>query len=84
MTWEEYCTSKKIDSIQFKKNEPQKWHELKTVFEQVHPKSFTEQKKFLLNDLRRKYLSNLPAEKTGAEKMIKPVIKPVKPVSKTS
>ena len=31
------------------------WAELKAIFDQVHPNSFTEQKKFLINDLRRKY-----------------------------
>jgi len=29
---------------------------LKSVFEQLHPSSFTEQKRFLINDLRRQYL----------------------------
>ncbi|MBX9853491.1 MAG: hypothetical protein K2X86_17235 [Cytophagaceae bacterium] len=55
MTWEEYCIKKKIDSEAFRKSEPAKWEELKTIFEQVHPNSFTEQKKFLINDIRRKY-----------------------------
>jgi hypothetical protein len=55
MNWEEYCIKKKIDSAVFKKNEPEKWQELKNIFEQVHPNSFTEQKKFLINDFRRKY-----------------------------
>jgi hypothetical protein len=56
MTWEEYCSSKNIDSEAFRLAEEEKWSELKNIFEQVHPKSFTEQKKFLINDLRRKYL----------------------------
>lgn len=55
MTWEEYCIKKKIDSEAFKKSEPEKWQELKNIFEQVHPNSFTEQKKFLINDIRRNY-----------------------------
>jgi len=58
MTWEDYCIKKKIDSAAFKKSEPEKWEELKNIFEQVHPNSFTEQKKFLINDLRRKYHLN--------------------------
>jgi len=56
MTWEEYCLKKKIDSEAFKKAEPQYWAELKNIFDQVHPNSFTEQKKFMINDIRRKYL----------------------------
>lgn len=55
LTWEEYCIKKKIDSAAFQKSEPEKWKELKNLFEQIHPNSFTEQKKFLINDIRRKY-----------------------------
>jgi hypothetical protein len=55
MTWEEYCIKKKINSEAFKKGEPQRWTELKTIFEQMHPNSFTEQKKFIINDIRRMY-----------------------------
>ncbi|HEX8548027.1 MAG TPA: hypothetical protein VF691_13785 [Cytophagaceae bacterium] len=56
MTWEEYCAKKNIDSNAFLQAEPDRWKELKDIFEQVHPLSFTEQKKFLINDLRIKYL----------------------------
>jgi hypothetical protein len=56
MNWEEYCKSKKIDSQKFYNSQPEQWKALKLIFEQVHPKSFTEQKKFIINDLRRKYL----------------------------
>lgn len=55
MTWEEYCIKKKINSDLFKKAEPQRWTSLKELFEQVHPNSFTEQKKFMINDIRRLY-----------------------------
>ncbi len=55
MTWEEYCLKKKINSELFKQAEPQRWAELKNIFEQVHPNSFTEQKKFIINDIRRMY-----------------------------
>ena len=60
MTWEEYCISKKIDSEKFKAAWSEKWRELKTIFEQVHPDSFTEQKKFIINDLRRRFLFITP------------------------
>ena len=60
MTWEEYCISKKIDSDKFRAAWGVKWQELKTIFEQVHPDSFTEQKKFIINDLRRRFLLITP------------------------
>jgi len=55
MTFEEYCAKKKINSEAFLKEEPERWKEWKFLFEQMHPNSFTEQKKFLINDVRRKY-----------------------------
>ncbi len=60
MTWEEYCISKKLDSEKFKTAQPQQWQDLKAIFEQVHPNSFTEQKKFIINDLRRRFLYVAP------------------------
>lgn len=56
MNWEEYCITKKIDSEKFRVAQPNKWNELKNIFEQVSPISFTEQKKFIINDLRRRFL----------------------------
>lgn len=56
MTFSEYLASKKIDEVAFLANEKQLFEEWKTLFEQVHPDSFTAQKKFLINPIRRKYL----------------------------
>ena len=56
MTFEEYCIKKKIDSVAFFAHEPIRWQQWKEEFEQMHPNSFTEQKKFLINETRRKYL----------------------------
>jgi hypothetical protein len=56
MTFEEYCIKKKIDSVAFLAQEPSRWQQWKEEFEQMHPNSFTEQKKFLINETRRKYL----------------------------
>jgi hypothetical protein len=56
MNFETYLTEKKISSAAFKANEPEKWEAFRQLFEQVHPNSFTAQKKFLINDLRRRYL----------------------------
>ena len=55
MTFEEYCIKKKINSEAFLANEPERWKAWKFEFEQMHPNSFTEQKKFLINETRRKY-----------------------------
>jgi hypothetical protein len=61
MSFEEYLTSKNIDSAAFKAAEPEVWQQWATLFEQIHPNSFTEQKKFLLNTTRRRFLLNTPA-----------------------
>jgi hypothetical protein len=44
MTFEEYLDSKKIDSVQFSKQEPNVYKEWEKTFEQLHPNSFTAQK----------------------------------------
>jgi len=54
-TFEEFLAAKKINSRAFQQAQPQKWQALREIFEQMHPESFTAQKKFLFNDLRHKY-----------------------------
>lgn len=56
MTFEEYLKSKKIDSAKFHLNEGEIYDEYQTLFNQMHPSSFTAQKLFVINKLRRKYL----------------------------
>lgn len=56
MSFEEFLKNKKIDENLFKNTEPERWNTWKTLFEQMHPNSFVAQKKFLINDIRRKYL----------------------------
>lgn len=56
MTFDDYLTRKKIDADQFQQAEPERFREWQREFAQMHPESFTVQKKFLLNDTRRKYL----------------------------
>ncbi len=56
MTFDEYLIKKKVDSHRFQEAEPAQFAEWKQLFEQLHPDSFTAQKKFLLNNTRRKYL----------------------------
>ncbi|MBO0950713.1 hypothetical protein [Fibrella forsythiae] len=56
MTFVEYLATKKIDAVQFEVAEPKLFAEWAALFGQMHPESFTVQKKFLLNPTRRKYL----------------------------
>jgi len=76
-----YLQSKKIDPEKFKQALPDQYVEWLKLFEQVHPNSFTQQKLFLINDLRRTYKYEEAKEpvKSSGIKMIKPKIKPLKP-----
>lgn len=55
MDFEAYLVSKKIDSNLFRSQESLLWNAWKTEFEQLHPNSFTAQKLYLINPVRRKY-----------------------------
>jgi hypothetical protein len=55
MDFEAYLVSKKIDSVQFANAEPNVWSTWKREFDQIHPNSFTAQKLYLINPVRRKY-----------------------------
>ncbi len=56
ISFDEYLIQKKIDKNLFLKAKPQVFEEWKTLFEQVHPDSFTNQMKFHLNRIRREFL----------------------------
>lgn len=56
MEFEEYLSQKKIEARQFYQLEPEQYAAWKREFDQMSPASFTVQKKFLINDIRRKYL----------------------------
>lgn len=53
--FEDYLKGKKIDPQVFELNEPERYKEFKTIFDQVHADSFTAQKLFLINQIRRRY-----------------------------
>ena len=72
MDVEEYLHSKKIDSSAFKVSEESKFTEPEKLYDQMHPDSFTAQKLYLINPLRRKYNWK---EKTVVENT-KPMMKP--------
>jgi len=55
VNFEAYLISKKIDSATFLKAEPEVWRTWSSEFEHLHPSSFTAQKLYLINPIRRKY-----------------------------
>lgn len=55
MSFEEFLVRKKIDGLAFQRAEPARYVEWATLFPQLHPEGFTAQKKFLINDVRRRY-----------------------------
>ncbi len=82
MSFEEYLISKKIDPKAFKRNSGDQFESLKTLFEQVHPNSFTAQKLFLINDIRRSNPLKQESEPNdSARKQLKPKVK-IRPKSK--
>ena len=66
MNFEEYLRSKKIDSSAFRQKEPDLWESWRVEFEQISPTSFTAQKLYLINPIRRKYLLPATAVETPA------------------
>lgn len=62
-SFEEYLILKNIDWRKFGEAEPGRYAEFKSLFETIHSDSFTAQKKFLINDLRRQYMLKDPNEK---------------------
>jgi hypothetical protein len=68
MTFEEYLITKKIDETTFRRAEPDLYESWRMEFEHVHPNSFTAQKLYLINPLRRKYLLKQEPAKIAEEK----------------
>ncbi|MGF1534501.1 MAG: hypothetical protein ACFCUI_12420 [Bernardetiaceae bacterium] len=50
-----YLHTKRIDARTFADAEPERWQDFLELFGIVSPKSFLQQKLFLINDLRRRY-----------------------------
>lgn len=63
VSFEEYLIQKNIDRQKFKTAEPGRYAEWEALFDSIHPDSFTNQKKFLINDVRRLYMLNDPNQK---------------------
>lgn len=85
MSFEDYLVEKKIDTNAFQSGEPERWKEWNTIFVELSPASFTAQKLYLINPIRRKYpLKNIsePRKTEATAESIRPDQKPagVKPV----
>jgi hypothetical protein len=78
VNFDEYLHSKKIDAAALQKSELAEYDRLQVIFDQVHPDSFTRQKLYLINPLRRKYkweekkVETASPEKTPAPNLSKP------------
>ena len=82
MLFDEYLTGKKIDPAKFKHADPAQYAEFQKIFDQVHPESFTQQKLFLINQIRRAYKPEEQAavkKAANPSKAMRPRIKPLKP-----
>ena len=80
VSFEEYLTGKKIDAAAFRLSEPDWYAALEREFGQMHPNSFTAQKLYLINPIRRKYWLKPEEIKTTAPdpepKTARPVMRP--------
>lgn len=78
MEFEEYLRSKKIDPKKFKSGDESQYLSFQKLFEHVHTNSFTQQKLFLINKIRRAYtLDETEKEKTPSKPVkMKPKIVP--------
>lgn len=82
MEWETYLEQKKINAAAYRKGNPEQYEEFEKYFLQLSPNSFTSQKLFLINRIRRQYpLVQAEPEKPAAKPAARPLFKP-KPKTK--
>lgn len=70
-SFDDYLINKKIDAGKFSKEDGPLYHELKDLFDQMHPDSFTAQKLFLINPIRRKFQLQPERQPSGDNAKIK-------------
>ncbi|MGB0522937.1 MAG: hypothetical protein ACPGJS_08245 [Flammeovirgaceae bacterium] len=77
LSFKDYLISKKIDPAAFERGDASTYASFKALYEQVHPKSFTAQKLFLINKIRRSYQLKEESEtkKVLTQKKAKAVIR---------
>jgi hypothetical protein len=78
VTFEEYLVSKKIEAPAFKQQQPAEYEVWQNEFVQLHPNSFTAQKLFLINKIRRTFPLK-EVEASPSSPVSAPVAKP-KPI----
>ena len=80
MEFDEYLKGKKIDPEKYRTAEPEQYAQFRALFDQIHPQSFTQQKLFLINKIRRVYkLEVEEAVKIKPKPTMRPKINPLKP-----
>ena len=78
LTFKEYLHKKKIDAIAFAKARSEEYAALKKEFDQLHPDSFTAQKLFIINPIRREFPFKADAE-VKKQKKLQPRPKIIRP-----
>ncbi|MDX2195536.1 MAG: hypothetical protein NW207_03875 [Cytophagales bacterium] len=73
MQFDEYLISKKIDKNKLQNAEPQLYQEFEAMYALVSTQSFTQQKLFLINAIRRKYKLDTMAEAKKSNEAPKPI-----------
>ncbi|MEM0938778.1 MAG: hypothetical protein AAGI25_03190 [Bacteroidota bacterium] len=81
MEFIEYLKSKKIDPEKYRNGYPEQYRAWETLFNEVHPNSFTQQKLFLLNKTRREFpfKETITEKKPSSKAVMRPKVKPFKP-----
>lgn len=76
MDFRSYLINKKIDPAKFKSAEAETYKSFEKLFEQMHADSFTAQKLFLINKIRRKYFLEKEPDQTAISKpkQVKPKV----------
>lgn len=78
----EYLEGKRIDPLVFKKDDSVLFSVWEKEFMQMHPKSFTSQKLYLINNVRRRYPLPVERVKQPIKKAKAAVTKPMSPKKK--
>ncbi len=75
MSFNDYLIKKKIDPQAFSQGESDRFNEFKELYDQVHPDSFTAQKLFFINKIRRSFpLKEESVEKAAKKPMMRPKV----------
>lgn len=77
MEWEAYLVSKKINAASYRQAAAEQYEAFSALFLQMHPDSFTAQKLFLINGIRRAHpLLPEVQDKAVEKKTARPVYTP--------